>query len=153
MAYVCLLLSVSCMSDTVAPQHYATFQLPILSTIYVHYFSFSLWMAAIFQKMPGQSANLCCTRASHCSVSHPAMSNRPQFVTKYWIFCYFHYNSQYNNCISLSRSLCYFIRHQQLFSCSSHLMQWFLFFILSVGFYFVFFWSSDQFLSLCNIWK
>lgn len=30
---------------------------------------------------------------SGCSVRHRAMSNRAQFVTKYWILYYFHYNS------------------------------------------------------------
>lgn len=41
----------------------------------------------------GKTGQNSLVRAPHCSVRHPAMSNRAQFVTKYWIFYYFHYNS------------------------------------------------------------
>lgn len=42
----------------------------------------------------GKTGQNSLVRVPRCSVSHPVMSNRAQFLTKYWIFYYFHYNSQ-----------------------------------------------------------
>lgn len=106
---LCCLISAGCPSVKLIPRLPSfprTFTFPFFSTIYVHRCSYfpppSPCVIAVLIRCQvrvltrgrlGKTGQNSLVRAPHCSVRHPAMSNRAQFVTKYWIFYYFHYNS------------------------------------------------------------
>lgn len=82
-----------------SPFHFFHYLCPLLL------FFFSLWVIAVLIRCQvrvlmdaargrlGKTGQSSLVRVPRCSARHPAMSSRAHFVTQYWFFYYFHFNS------------------------------------------------------------